>query len=121
MAALLAERALRLEFEFAGAEAARELVEKQGLPRLFWVESEFRDRLRETELEFVRRLSVDIATGAWRARLVARHPRPGGDAGLGLAPAARRWPAPDDHEPFLTRPHASRDKRPMERSSRPPT
>ncbi len=42
----------------------RELCEKQGIPRLFWVESEFRRVLREAELEYVRKLSSEIRTGA---------------------------------------------------------
>jgi DNA-binding PadR family transcriptional regulator len=61
---LLRERAERLEFQIAQARAGRELVEKQGLPRLFWVEDEFRTALCETELEFVRRLVRDIESGA---------------------------------------------------------
>ncbi len=100
VAALLAERARRLEFEIAGAEAARELVEKQGLPRLFWVESEFRDRLRETELEFVRRLSDQIANGTlegldWWRSIHAR----AGAPDWASHPPLGEWPAPDDQNP----------------------
>ena len=61
--ALLRERAERLEFELAQDDAARELVEKQGLPRLFWVESEYRSLLRRAELDYVRRLVADIDGG----------------------------------------------------------
>jgi len=61
---LLRERALRLEFEIAQYHAGRELVEKQGLPRLFWVETEFRAVLREAELDYVRRLVADIESGS---------------------------------------------------------
>ncbi len=61
---LLRERALRLEFEIAQYHAGRELVEKQGLPRLFWVETEFRTVLREAELDYVRRLAADIESGS---------------------------------------------------------
>jgi len=70
---LLHERAGRLEMELAQAHAARELCEKQGLPRLFWVEGEFRTVLREAELAYVRRLAADIEAGSleglewWRA------------------------------------------------------
>jgi DNA-binding PadR family transcriptional regulator len=58
---LLHERAQRLELELAQAYASRELVEKHGLPRLFWVEAEFRDILLEAELGYVRRLALEIA------------------------------------------------------------
>jgi DNA-binding PadR family transcriptional regulator len=58
---LLHERAQRLELELAQASASRELVEKHGLPRLFWVEAEFRDVLLEAELGYVRRLALEIA------------------------------------------------------------
>jgi DNA-binding PadR family transcriptional regulator len=61
---LLNERAQRLEFELAQYGSASELCEKQGVPRLFWVESEFRKVLREAELGYVRALSRDIETGA---------------------------------------------------------
>jgi len=60
---LLHERAQRLEFETAQHQAALELVHKQGLPRLFWVESEYRAVLREAELAYVRRLADDIESG----------------------------------------------------------
>jgi DNA-binding PadR family transcriptional regulator len=70
---LLAERAQRLEFELAQSAASRELVERQGLPRLFWVEDEFRTVLREAELGYVRILVDAIRSGSldglewWRA------------------------------------------------------
>jgi DNA-binding PadR family transcriptional regulator len=73
VAGLLRERAMRLEFELAQSQASRELVEKARLPRLFWVENEFRAALRTAELEFVRRLIADIESGSldgiafWRA------------------------------------------------------
>jgi DNA-binding PadR family transcriptional regulator len=70
---LLAERAQRLEFELAQSEASRELIEKQGLPRLFWVEDEFRTVLRQAELDYVRTLILAIESETldgldwWRA------------------------------------------------------
>lgn len=73
VAALLSERAQALEVEMARAHASREFVEKAGLPRLFWIEDEFRNLLRETELTYVRRLIADIESGSldgldwWRA------------------------------------------------------
>jgi DNA-binding PadR family transcriptional regulator len=60
---LLRERAQAIELELAQGDATRELVEKQGLPRLFWVEDEYRSLLRRTELEYVRRLAADIESG----------------------------------------------------------
>jgi DNA-binding PadR family transcriptional regulator len=62
--ALLEERAQLLEIELAEMGSARELVEKQRLPRLFWVEAEFRMVLRETELAYVRKLAAEIASGS---------------------------------------------------------
>ena len=63
-----------------------------GLPRLFWIESEFRIVLREAELDFVRRLAADIESGSLeRRRVVDGHPpRHGRRAGL----ARRRSPSP---------------------------
>lgn len=61
---LLRERALTLEVEIAQAEAAREYVEKMRLPRLFWVEGEYRAVLRQAELDFVHRLIADIESGS---------------------------------------------------------
>jgi Transcriptional regulator PadR-like family len=62
--ALLRERALRLEVGIAQAYAAREVVEKMGLPRLFWVETEYATRAKELELSYVRRLVDDISSAS---------------------------------------------------------
>ncbi len=64
VATLLAERAQRLQAELAQDAATRELAEKAGLPRLFWVEHEFEMALREAELRYVRQLAADISSGA---------------------------------------------------------
>lgn len=61
---LLQERATHLEFTLARADAARELVQKQGLPRVVWVEAEFERVLREAELCYVRSLIKDIQSGS---------------------------------------------------------
>jgi DNA-binding PadR family transcriptional regulator len=61
---LLHERAHHLEAELAQAAATRELADKVGLPRLFWVEAEFGRVLREAELGYVQRLIADIESGA---------------------------------------------------------
>jgi DNA-binding PadR family transcriptional regulator len=60
---LLRERAMRLEIERAQAQATHELVLKVELPRIFWIEGEFREVLREAELEFVKRLIADLESG----------------------------------------------------------
>jgi DNA-binding PadR family transcriptional regulator len=96
VAELLDERALRLEFELAQAAAARELVAKQGLPRLFWIEDEFRMRLREAELSYVRELIDAIRSGTldgldwWRSV----HDQRGTDTVRGLAIDPARVPRP---------------------------
>jgi DNA-binding PadR family transcriptional regulator len=64
VATLLAERAQRLQAELAQDAATRELAEKAGLPRLFWVEHEFDMALREAELRYVQQLAADISSGA---------------------------------------------------------
>ncbi len=64
VATLLAERAQHLQAELAQAAATRELAQKAGLPRLFWVEGEFDMVLREAELGYVRQLAADISSGA---------------------------------------------------------
>jgi DNA-binding PadR family transcriptional regulator len=61
---LLRERAQHLESDLAQAAATRELIQKQRLPRLFWVEAEFGVVLREAELGYVRTLIRDIESGA---------------------------------------------------------
>lgn len=45
------------------ARAVRDMVTHRKLPRLFWIEAEYRWRLREAELEWVRVLAADIAAG----------------------------------------------------------
>jgi DNA-binding PadR family transcriptional regulator len=63
VARLLRERASLLEREIVQARASRELAEKQQVPRLAWVEEEFRTVLREAELDYVRKLATEIADG----------------------------------------------------------
>jgi DNA-binding PadR family transcriptional regulator len=72
-ARLLEHRCDRLEAELAQARAVRELIEKKHVPRLFWIEAEYRWRLREAELAWVRQLVAEIANESlegvadWRA------------------------------------------------------
>jgi DNA-binding PadR family transcriptional regulator len=98
VAALLAERAQRLETELAQARAVRELVEKRRLPRLFWVEAEFGMVLREAELGYVRELIRDIGSGAldgvqWWREVHAR-----GDEPAWLPPFSEFGPADERAE-----------------------
>lgn len=86
--ALLRERARRLAAEAAQAHAARELVEKQGLPRLFWVEDEHRDLIREAELAYVQRLVREIEEGTLDDVLLRQTGRSLRDAGRGAGATA---------------------------------
>jgi DNA-binding PadR family transcriptional regulator len=61
---LLIERLQHLTLEAAQDAATRELVQKVGVPRLFWVEEEYRDRIRTAEIDYVRSLIRDIESGA---------------------------------------------------------
>ncbi|MBO0692475.1 MAG: PadR family transcriptional regulator [Acidimicrobiaceae bacterium] len=61
--ALLRERAISLEVELAAARGALEYVEKLGLPRLLWIESDFSLVLKETEIDYVHRLIEEITSG----------------------------------------------------------
>jgi DNA-binding PadR family transcriptional regulator len=61
--ALLEERARNLDVELAQASAARELNEKAQVPRLHWIDDEFRVALRDAELAYVRRLMSEITSG----------------------------------------------------------
>jgi DNA-binding PadR family transcriptional regulator len=63
VADLLKQRLQQLDIEDAQAAATRELVHKRGLPRLFQVEEEYRDRLRAAEIDYVRSLVRDIESG----------------------------------------------------------
>jgi DNA-binding PadR family transcriptional regulator len=59
-AALLRQRLTHLTLEDAQAGATREILNKSGLPRLLWVEEEYRDRIRSAEIDYVRSLLTDI-------------------------------------------------------------
>jgi DNA-binding PadR family transcriptional regulator len=57
---LLKVRLTRLTFEEAQAGAIREVVQKRGLPRLLWVDEEYRERLLAAEIDYVRSLLSEI-------------------------------------------------------------
>lgn len=61
--ALLKQRLTQLTLEDAQAGATREILHKHGLPRLLWLEEEYRDRVRAAELDYVRSLVRDIESG----------------------------------------------------------
>jgi DNA-binding PadR family transcriptional regulator len=64
VAELLKVRLTHLTLEEAQAAAIREAVQKRGLPRLLWVQEEYRDRVRAAEIDYVRSLLRDIQSGA---------------------------------------------------------
>jgi DNA-binding PadR family transcriptional regulator len=100
---LLEARCRRLDAEMAEANATREQIARQNLPRLFIVEAEYRWRLKEAELAWTRELAAEIAAGRlegidqWRLWHESRrgdHGPPGlieGEAASGPA-APRRKP-----------------------------
>jgi DNA-binding PadR family transcriptional regulator len=97
--ALLRERAQHLESDLAQAAATRELIQKQRLPRLFWVEAEFGVVLREAELGYVQALIRDIESGAldgtaWWREMHAR----AGDEPAKPPPLTDPWPS-DERTP----------------------
>jgi DNA-binding PadR family transcriptional regulator len=61
---LLEERCRRLEVEIEQYRSLRKLVSSERVPRLFWIESEYRVTLREAELNWTRGLIADIAAGS---------------------------------------------------------
>jgi DNA-binding PadR family transcriptional regulator len=58
--ALLQERCKRLLVEIEQYRSLRKLISSEQVPRLFWVESEYRITLREAELKWTRGLIADI-------------------------------------------------------------
>jgi DNA-binding PadR family transcriptional regulator len=61
---LLNRRATKLAGEIEQLEIAHRTMRAQGLPRVFWVESEFRLDLLRAELTFVNRLAEEIKADA---------------------------------------------------------
>ena len=56
-------RCRHLEHEIAQMESIRQLASSQELPRLFWIEAEYRTRQQEAELEWTRKLAAEISEG----------------------------------------------------------
>jgi DNA-binding PadR family transcriptional regulator len=57
---LLSARAERLERESTHREGSRGLLDSTAVPRLFWIEEEYRDAIRSAELAYIRQLLTDI-------------------------------------------------------------
>ena len=100
---LLRERAQRLEFELAQAQASRELIEKKRLPRLFWVEEEFRDRAAPGRARLRPPAGRRDRAGPWRASTggapsTDRRPRSRCRAGPGAVDRRPRSPDRSDSQ-----------------------
>ena len=61
---LLEERCRRLEVEIEQYRSLRKLISSERVPRLFWIESEYRITLREAELQWTRGLIADLTSGS---------------------------------------------------------
>jgi len=61
---LLEERCRRLEVEIEQYRSLRKLVSSERVPRLFWIESEYRVTLRQAELNWTRGLIADLDSGS---------------------------------------------------------
>ena len=61
---LLEERCRRLEVEVEQYRSLRKLISSERVPRLFWIESEYRITLREAELNWTRGLIADLTSGS---------------------------------------------------------
>jgi DNA-binding PadR family transcriptional regulator len=60
---LLEQRCERLETDIAQAHAVGAMLAERKLPRLFLIESEYRLRLKQAELDWVRALVADVKEG----------------------------------------------------------
>jgi DNA-binding PadR family transcriptional regulator len=60
---LLRARAARLEDDLTSGRGSRGLLGRRDVPRIFWIEEEYRATLRRAELKYVRRLIADIDDG----------------------------------------------------------
>jgi DNA-binding PadR family transcriptional regulator len=81
VADLLRAREAQLADDLARRRGSRGLLGSREVPRVFWVEEEYRAALRRAELEYVRGLIADIENGTlegqdWWSRLHANPDRP---------------------------------------------
>jgi DNA-binding PadR family transcriptional regulator len=72
VARLLEERGERLRMELRTIEATHAVATEAGLPALFLIESTFRARMLDAELDFVTRLAADIRADAFSGTAVWR-------------------------------------------------
>jgi DNA-binding PadR family transcriptional regulator len=100
---LLEERRERLEVDVAQAASLRSLIEPK-LPRLFFVEAEYRWKLKEAELDWLRGLIADIAENRLEGleRWRGFHADPN--------PASNREPAKPGEVSELSRQHPSSER-----------
>jgi DNA-binding PadR family transcriptional regulator len=64
VAELLRARARQLEEDLAQRRGSRGLLGRKDVPRVFWVEEEYRTALRRAELKYVRGLASDLEDGS---------------------------------------------------------
>ena len=102
---LLRQRTLALEVEIDQMAAAVDGSARRGLPRLFFVEADYKLALLRCELEFARALADDIESGRlpglemWRSWYEPGGPAPGAApaATTGTLPPAAALPSPDTY------------------------
>jgi DNA-binding PadR family transcriptional regulator len=61
---LLRERCAAVEVRIDQIEAAHQIAEKRGVPRMFLIESEYERALLQAELDFTRTLVADLESGS---------------------------------------------------------
>jgi DNA-binding PadR family transcriptional regulator len=114
-AALLRQRSLALEVEIDQMAAAIDGSRRRGLPRLFFVETEYTLALARCELDFVRALAGDIEAGRlpgldlWRSWYEPDGPAAAGAVVTRPPTAALLTPAGDPAASPATTPDPSRD------------
>jgi DNA-binding PadR family transcriptional regulator len=87
--AALEQRVGRLAMELRAMESMRELGVERGLPRLFWIESEFWHTIRQAELDYTQRLAAEIAQGSLEGVDMWRRWYASGE--LEAPPQAEQW------------------------------
>jgi len=112
---LLRQRTLALEVEIDQMAAAVDGSLRRGLPRMFFIEAEYKLALLRCELDFARTLADDIETGRlsgldmWRSWYEHEGPIPGPVTVTGTLPPAAALPSPDARPSTSTRPSPNGD------------
>jgi DNA-binding PadR family transcriptional regulator len=107
---VLRQRCLSLQLEIVATRSMIQLMAEHRLPRLFYVEEEYRLALREAELEWTRTLAAEIADGGlsgtkeWAAAYASGNP---GDLAFSFDSTVdlTRWVAPPDANDAAHRKH----------------